>query len=462
MSPMSNNPYDQFDEQDPYSQFDPQPRSTAQEVGRQIGLTGRSVANAAAGIPLAAMEFGAGVANLADRAMGGEGNVSFQRTFDRGLDEIFPRPETSLEKGVSIAGSVIAGSKLPVPGVKDPAPAGYQNAAQMKAAATAAKVRAAQEAGYVVPPTTSNPTTLNKILEGIAGKLATGQHASLKNVATTEQLASRGLGLSEDAPLTIPAVQALRAEAGEAYEVVRGAGTVQLGDRFNAAVDSALSVANGANRSFPGLADDAAMAKIEALRKPQADASDIVDAIKIVRELSDKAYRDGTKHVGEAYKKAATALENALDEKLVQAGNSGALEAFRNARKLIAKSHTIENSMRKTGSVSPAQLAGQLAKDKPLSGEIKQIAEFGRDFPKAARTLNESFPGLSPLDAYAAMGTAGISQNPLYLGLPFVRLGARNALLSPLGQRLAVPTQGGPVRPEVAAALAQPNALFRQ
>jgi len=458
------NPYDQFDAKaaNPYDEFDEKPRTTGQEIGRQAGLAGRAVVNAVASIPLAAMEFGAGVGNLIDRARGGEGNVSFQRTFDRGLDTVFPAPETTLEKGVNIAGSAIVGSKLPVPGAKNPAPAGYQNAAQLKAAGTAAKVRAAQEAGYVVPPTTSNPTATNKILEGVAGKIATAQHASLRNASTTERLASRGLGMSEDAPLTADAVQALRQEAGQAYEVVRRVGTVELGEKFGAAVDKALAVATGANRSFPGLVDETSLAKIEALRKPSADSSDIVDAIKIVRELSDKAYRDGSKHIGGAYKQVAAALESALDDKLVQMGDKGAIEAFRSARTLIAKSHTIESAMRKTGNVSPAKLASDLAKQKPLSGEIKQIAEFGRDFPKAARTLNESFPGLSPLDAYAAMGTAGVSKNPLYLGLPFVRLGARNVLLSSLGQRLAVPSQGGPLNPEVAAALAQTNSLFRQ
>jgi hypothetical protein len=448
-------------------EFDPTtaslaPQSGTQQVGRQLGLAGRSAANAVAGIPLAALEFGAGVGNLVDRVRGGQGNMSFQRTWEEGLNSIFPKPETTLEKGVNIAGSMVAGSKLPVPGIKEPAPTGYQNAAQLKTAATAAKVKAAQEAGYVVPPTTSNPTATNKVLEGVAGKLNTAQHASLKNTSTTERLASRGLGLSEDVPLTAESVQALRTEAGEAYEVVRQAGPVELGSKFSAAVDKALAVATGANKSFPGLADDPSLAKIEALRQPAADASDIVDAIKIVRDLSDTAYRGGSKLVGKTYKEVARALEDALGDRLAQLGDKGAVEAFRAARTLIAKSHTIESAMRKTGSVSPTKLAGDLAKGKPMTGEIRQIAEFGRDFPKAARTLNESFPGLSPLDAYAAMGTAGISKNPMYLGLPFVRLGARNALMSPLGQRLAVPSQGGPIAPEVAAALAQGNALIRQ
>jgi hypothetical protein len=436
----------------------PKARTTGQEVGRQLSLTGRGVVETAAAIPLAAADFGMGVRNL----ITGEGRESPSSMFSGALDKLYGARETNLEKGVGVAVNAIAGSKIPVPGVKAPAPVGYQNAAQLKAAETAAKVKAHQKAGYVVPPSTSNPTAVNKVLEGLSGKIATAQQASVKNTGTTEKLASRGLGLSEDVPLTAESVQALRTEAGEAYEVVRRAGPVELGQKFNAAVDKALAVATGANKSFPGLADDPSLAKIEALRQPAADASDIVDAIKIVRDLSDTAYRSGSKLVGKTYKEVARALEDALDERLVRLGDKGAIEAFRNARTLIAKSHTIESAMRKSGQVSPANLAGDLAKGKPLDGEIKQIAEFGRDFPKASRTLNESFPGLSPLDAYAAMGTAGISKNPLYLGMPFLRLGARNALLSPLGQRLAVPSQGGPISPEIAAALAQGGALVRQ
>jgi hypothetical protein len=437
---------------------EPAPRTFMQEVERQGNLTGRAVAEGMAAIPLAAADFGVGARNL----ITGSDYESPSSMFSGLLDRTYGKRETGLEEAVGIAGSALAGSKIPVPTVKGAAPDGYRSVEQLKKAAMAAKVKAAQQAGYVVPPTTSNPTAVNKVLEGISGKLATAQHASLKNADTTSRLASKGLGLSEDVPISIEAVQALRAEAGAAYDVVRKAGTVELGDKFGAAVDKALAVAKGANKSFPGLADSPAMAKIEALRKPSAEASDIVDAIKIVRDLSDEGYRGGARYIGKAYKEVASALERALDDKLVKLGDVGAIKAFRNARTLIAKSHTIEGAMRKSGNVAPAKLASDLAKGKPLTGEIRQIAEFGRDFPKAARTLNESFPGMSPLDAYAAMGTAGISKNPLYLGLPFVRLAARNALLSPFGQRLAVPSQGGPINPELAAGLATGVGQLRQ
>jgi hypothetical protein len=102
-------------------------------------------------------------------------------------------------------------------------------------------------------------------------------------------------------------------------------------------------------------------------------------------------------------------------------------------------SHTVENALTEaTGNVSATKLGQQLTKGKPLSGELETAARFAQAFPKAAKEVNESMPGISPLDYYGSVGAAGLFQNPTLLMIPAIRMGIREALLSPWGQKAAV------------------------
>lgn len=452
----------QWDSIDPAQvQWDDQPkqRPLGQEIARQLGLTARMVPDALTAIPLAAADFGVGARNL----ITGSQYQLPSSMYQQAMDQIFPKRETPLETGVGIVGSALIGSKLPAPSATDVAPAGFQTAKELQRATMAGNVTAAQKAGYVVPPATSNPTATNKVLEGAAGKLTTAQLASATNQSNTARLAAKALGLPEDVPLTLGSIQAVRQEAGKAYEAVRGAGTVQMDGQLWSALNRAEAAAAGANRSFPGVASNPAIARIEALRQNQFDAGGAVDAIRVLRDYADEAFAQGSKAAGKTYKSAATALEDALDRHLASSGNEGAVNAFRAARQLIAKTYSVESAFNQTtGQVSATKLAAALSKGKPLSGELKQVAEFGQAFPKAARSFNESLPGVSPLDFYAAGGTAALSKEPYALLYPFARQGIRNLLMTPLGQRLAVPSVGGPVRPEIANALAVGTGLVGQ
>ena len=434
----------------------PQQRTLGQEARRQAGLMGRMAVDTVTALPLAALEGGAAVGNLASRAMGGEGNFSPRRTWETGMDAIFPKPETGLEKVTQFAGSALLGSRLPIPVPKGGvAPPGFQTAKELATETMANRVKSAQDLGYVIPPATSNPSATAKTLEGMAGKLSTAQIASARNMGVTERLASRALGLPEDAPLTLGAVRAVRSEAGAAYEAVRGAGAVELGPRWQAALDAAEAATKGANNSFPGLAKANPLTeRIAALRQGSVDAGDAVDAIKVLREYADEAGASGAKHMAGTYRKLATELENRIDAHLSAGGPSNMVNAFREARQLIAKTYSVEKAMNKaTGEVSAVKLGQQLGRGAPLSGDLKKAGEFALTFPKAARPFNESLPGISPLDFYAAGGTAALTGaltggNPaalLPLAYPFARQGAREFLLSKAGQRLAVPSAGAPV-----------------
>ena len=115
---MASNPYDQFDQSsaNPYDQFDaPQqePHPFVKEIGRQAGLAGRAVTTGLAALPLTALEGGAYIGNLFNRAIGQDSSWSPTQQFERGLDSVFPKPQGALEQGVQVAGSMIAGSRIP-------------------------------------------------------------------------------------------------------------------------------------------------------------------------------------------------------------------------------------------------------------------------------------------------------------------------------------------------------------
>lgn len=457
---MASNPFDQFDaapQANPFDQFDAQPRTTGQEVRRQLGLTGRAVVEGATAIPLAAADFGVGARNL----LTGSKYESPSSMFSGAMDKLYGARETPLETGVGIAASALAGSRVPVPSVKAPAPAGFVR----PLTPSQAVLQKAQEAGYVVPPSTTNPTALNKTLEGIAGKLTTAQQASAQNMGVTNKLAARSLGLAEDQPLSVEAVRQVRQQAAQGYEAIRGAGQIVKDAQFSDDLSQITAKFRGAAKDYPGLGKSEADDIVKAIDVDSADSSSTVDAIAILRERADDAFSSGKGSLGKAYKDASRALENLIERNLAGKGKEGAavLKTFRDSRQMIAKTYTVEKALNSaTGDVSATKLGQQLARGKPLSGELKSAGQFAQAFPKAARAMNESLPGISPLDFYATGGAAAVTREPLYLLYPFLRQGMRHALLSPFGQRLATPGLGGSMRPDVAAAIASQTGLVGQ
>jgi hypothetical protein len=434
-----------------------QERTLGGQAKRQVALTGRGIVNAAAELPLTAFEAGAGVANLASRALGGEGSFSFRQMWEDRLNGVFPTPETGPEKAAQVGWSFLAGSKVPVPTPKGgTAPAGFTKAGPERMRVLADS----QKAGYVVPPSHANPTQMNKVLEGFAGKLTTQQLASAKNQTATNSLIKKALGLSDDAPITYEAIDAVRREAGEAYRAIRGAGTLAADTQYKTEVAKIAASYRGASKIAPKLGKSSDIDDLvdDLTKLDQFDADSAVDLLKILRDKQDQAFRGGNSGVGRAYKEAAKSIESLIERNLKASGQDELLTKYLEAREIIAKTYTVEKAFNKaTGNVDATKLARELGKGKPLSGEIKQAAEFGAAFPKAARDFNESMPGVSPLDFYASGGTAALAKEPSLLAFPFIRQGMRHGLLTPWAQNhLLQPAAGAPKF----ANMGTPNALM--
>lgn len=295
----------------------------------------------------------------------------------------------------------------------------------------------AQAAGLVLPPTEINPSMLNSALEGLSGKIKTSQSASAKNQPIISDLAKDAVGLPKDVPITIPALQGVRAKAGQAYDAVANAGTITPGKAYDAALDSIVKPYVQSAKAFPNAKPNPIIQEIEALRSPQFDASDAVAKIRTLRADADAAYGAGNKELGKSLKSGANALEDAIDAHLTTSGAPpDVLSNFRNARQTIAKTYSVEKALNPTtGDISASVLAAQLKRGRPLTGELRTIAEAGQAFPKATQTLQQNYNAVSPLDYLA--GAAGAAGHPLAALSAFGRPLVRSAILSKPYQKLA-------------------------
>lgn len=305
-----------------------------------------------------------------------------------------------------------------------------------------AAAQKAQEAGYVIPPTQVKASLGNRLLEGFSGKITTAQNASAQNQAVTNATAAKALGLPADVPMTPEVLKTVRDQAGQAYQAIGQSGVIQPGKAYTEALDKIAAPHLTAAAGFPGAKVSPVVDLVDSLRSQAFDASSAVAKIKELRSAADDAFRAGNTDVARASKAAAGALEDAIEAHLQQTGAQDLLTQFRDARKLIAKTYTVEKAMNPaTGTVDARKLGAQLAKGKPLSGELKDVAEFGLRFPKASQPIEKmgSLPQTSPLD-WAALGTmSAATANPLYLAGVAARPAARAAVLSgPIQRRLTV------------------------
>lgn len=295
-----------------------------------------------------------------------------------------------------------------------------------------------QEEGYVVPPSTTNPTVTNKLLESIGGKVATQQDAAIKNASITDALARRALGLPEEAPITRQGLASIRDDLAPAYEAVKKVGTITADKQYKDALGALASKYDKAASAFPGLANEDIGNLVKSMDQPAFDADAAIDATKILRDKSNELYAKGDKTLGKAYRQVSNELEAVIERNLPP--KSTILQDFREARKTIAKTYSVEKALNdSTGHVSAIELAKQLKKGTPLSAELETAARFGQAFPKAAQSVNDS-GAVRNTDVMMGAGTSAISREPSWLLYPFARMGMRSALLSDTGQKLALPS----------------------
>lgn len=304
----------------------------------------------------------------------------------------------------------------------------------------ASAVQRARELEYVIPPTQARGSLLNRVIEGVSGKAATAQNASARNQAVTNKLAAQSLGLPEDTVITGDVLKGIRSEAGKAYDVISDTGVIMPKQSYYDALDKIKKPFVSTQQSFPGQKPSPVIELADSLKSDYFDSAAAVQKIKQLRTSADDAFRTGNTDLARASKEAANALEDAVEDHLKTIGSPDLLKNFKDARQLIAKTYSVENAANTvTGTIDARKLAAQLKKGKPLSGELKDVAEFGARFPKAVQPTETmgSLPQISPLDYMAGVGGSVATQNPAMLaaaaGRPLLR---ELALSSPVQNRL--------------------------
>lgn len=288
-----------------------------------------------------------------------------------------------------------------------------------------AAFQSAREAGYTIPPAVSNPNWLNRTLTSMAGKSATQQAASAKNAEVTQDLARKALGLPENASLSPQVLNQLRSEAGNAYKNV-------------AALDP--------------------------------ETANMIEALKDAR-FNKNVYYKHFERTGDP-KSLATAkdfgsksdaLEGMIEDAATNAGKPELVTAMRDARRQIAKTYTVDNAMNDaTGTVDARKLARALANGEPLSGELKQIADFAATAPTVAKTPEAmGGDGISKLKfALSTMlGTGGAAASGPFgataAALPFIVPDAAKSLILSKAYQSAMgsPSYSLPLTSKLAEAL---------
>lgn len=320
----------------------------------------------------------------------------------------------------AVTGAVIGGA-LPVVG-KVAGEAGKRLGAVLRGPQASDDVlnaaKQAYDAGYVIPPTQVKPTLGNRLLEGLSGKITTAQNASAKNTDVTNRLAAQALGIGDDVKLSPDVLDDIRKTAGAAYRDVAGLPVKPAQD--------ANSLMN-----IPAQAEVNPSQMVFDLRKARNDATAWYNSYGRTADPESLAK-------AKAAKDLASQLEGTLEGYARSLGRDDLVSDMAKARQLIAKTYSVEKALNSTtGNVDARNLAKQLEKGKPLTGELKQAAEFAARFPKAAQTVEGmgSLPQTSPLDWAAFGGIGAATANPFALLGVGARPAARAAVLSSPVQR---------------------------
>lgn len=311
-------------------------------------------------------------------------------------------------------------------------------------------LRSAQQEGFAVPQSYYTPGQKPGFAERASGGIE--REVSIANQAKANDLSRKALGLGKNAPLTGESMMAVRKQAGDTgYEPIKTIGKIYSDDRYQADLNKIRS--EYVSDSFPKAAKDEVKQILAAHDELSFKSADAIRHISSLREDASGNFQNGNTGLAKAQKAIANALEDRIERKLAGSGNpsdAALLDNFKKARKRIAMSHAVEDSLVKgTGSVDTSKLAAQL--DQGLTGELKTIGEFASAAPNL-------FPERANIGALRARAEPGIP------GAKMANFAARVGGLAAGGNYFGGPggaLAGGfaAVTPELVAAIAKNRAL---
>ena len=339
-------------------------------------------------------------------------------------------------------GGGLAGAGLVRPQAIGPSTQQLQNATRDET------LKLGRDAGYVALPTDVGGRKAGRFLEGVSGKFKTEELASARNQQVTNQLTKKYLDLPEDTPLTTEVLENARTSVYPAYEAIAETGTITLGNKnpFSNIVTGINKATGGKNALMQDIPDtytiDAATA-IQRLKELRSDGSAYLRSGTNIMKPNPKEVARGNRYLAEADK-----LEKAIENHVVKLGQPELINQFRDARRYIAKTFTVEKALNpQTGTVDAKKIAKQLDQGVPITNELALVGKYAKAFPKTTKVVAEAPAPFSALDLYGAGAGAGVD---LFTGFPALsllapaRIGARYGLMTPQAQQMLATPQYTP------------------
>lgn len=249
-------------------------------IKRLPSQLGHAAVDAVSAVPLMAEDAGVAARNLI-AGRDDKGNYPYtlpSADVHAAEDQAFGAPQTTGERiGNVLSSALMSGGAAaaenapsairtlaaPMPESTAQVPANFLSPEQSQAQQLAQALQKYQGAGYVVPPSTTNPTATNKMLETIAGKTNVAGAASSSNSDTVTKAVAQDLGLNPDAPLTLGAIQAVKRDSGGGWDQMRALGTIPKDDQFVQQLQAMR--ANLTSTGEIGTKDSPLVAEIDAL-----------------------------------------------------------------------------------------------------------------------------------------------------------------------------------------------------
>lgn len=203
------------------------------------------------------------------------------------------------------------------------------------------------------------------------------------NQRKTNDVARNSLGIPNNTPISNTVLDGIRKRVYDrAYEPLKKLGRVTTDNDYLDDLDRIEREYTGAAGSFPEDVSPKLRELVDSYLVADFDTADVVDKIKVLRRRATKNINseDPTNNeYGFAQQKIAEAMESQLERSVQAAGwPSTMLDNYREARKIIAISHTIGNALNSaSGDVDINKLAKVFERGNYMDGDLLKVAKFG-------------------------------------------------------------------------------------
>lgn len=419
-------------QQSPTQQPSPQNRTLLEQAKRTAGLATRDILTGITGTA----GLVADVPYRLGRVAGIGTNLKLpSERFQEGMTQLgLPEPETTTERATGLATSILAGGTMdPISKLIQAKAGGGQVKQKDIKYEFSERQRAIQEGidkGFVVSPGQAAAGKGARTLEAFASRPRVEQHTQFLNQFKVDEIARRELRFPPDAPMTRTTIGNAIEDAFErGYGPIKKVATITTGRKYREALNNIAFKYDQAAKDFPAAQRAEVSELVDSHRVRHYSGEGAIAEIRILRENASKAFKNGDTELGKANREVANAIENNIELNLKARKQDVLLSNLRSAREYIAKASDIRDTI-EAGNVNAMDLVNKLENNVPLSGGLKQIAEFAQAAPANIGKPGTRKPPM--LDIWdIALGSGGIMTGGLpYAGVIGARTGLRNLMMT--------------------------------